>query len=133
MSVFELKHSLVEGSCIFLVFLPCIDFILTFLGCIRAGLVAVPVYPPSMTCLIRANQIQRKSKRMFSCSLESSRTVKPKWRYATSTFCFLFPLQRIHEDQACYGHESPLHGVWSSMAGLRMDQSKPHSRSIVSS
>lgn len=41
------KYNLTEGSCVMLVFLPCIDFILTFLGCLRAGLVAVPVYPPN--------------------------------------------------------------------------------------
>lgn len=29
-----------------LVFLPSLDFILTFLACLRAGVVAVPVYPP---------------------------------------------------------------------------------------
>ena len=51
MAVTEFQRSLTEGSCIFLVFLPCIDFILTFLGCIRAGLVAVPVYPPSMNII----------------------------------------------------------------------------------
>ena len=30
-----------------LVYPPCIDFILIFLSCLRAGIIAVPVYPPS--------------------------------------------------------------------------------------
>ena len=38
-----------------LVYPPCIDFILIFISCLRAGIVAVPVYPPSMSysaCLL---------------------------------------------------------------------------------
>lgn len=31
-----------------LVYPPCIDFALVFISCLRAGLVAVPVYPPSI-------------------------------------------------------------------------------------
>ena len=33
-----------------LVYPPCIDFILIFLSCLRAGITAVPVYPPSNIC-----------------------------------------------------------------------------------
>lgn len=90
MSVIRFQRSLAEGSCIFLVFLPCIDFILTFLGCIRAGLVAVPVYPPSTYHRLHHNQTLRKSKRTFSCFLESSKTVKPKSRYVTSFLSLFF-------------------------------------------
>ena len=34
-----------------LVYPPCIDFALVFISCLRAGLVAVPVYPPSIFIL----------------------------------------------------------------------------------
>lgn len=34
------------GDRVLLVFLPSLDFIVAFLACLRAGLVAVPVYPP---------------------------------------------------------------------------------------
>lgn len=133
MSVIRFQRSLTEGSCIFLVFLPCIDFILTFLGCIRAGLVAVPVYPPSTYHRLHHNQTLRKSKRTFSCFLESSKTVKPKSRYVTSFLSFFSPLQRVHEDQARHRHESPLHCVGRPMAGLGMDQPQFHSGNVFSS
>lgn len=31
-----------------LVYPPCIDFALVFISCLRAGIVPVPVYPPSI-------------------------------------------------------------------------------------
>ena len=40
-------NRLAEGDFVMLVYPPCIEFILIFLGCLRAGIVAVPVYPPS--------------------------------------------------------------------------------------
>jgi acyl-CoA synthetase (AMP-forming)/AMP-acid ligase II/aryl carrier-like protein len=35
-----------RGDRVVLVFLPCLDFIVAFLACLRAGLVPVPCYPP---------------------------------------------------------------------------------------
>jgi acyl-CoA synthetase (AMP-forming)/AMP-acid ligase II len=37
---------LVRGDRVVLVFLPCLDFIVAFIACLRAGLVPVPCYPP---------------------------------------------------------------------------------------
>ena len=37
---------LLPGDRVLLVFLPSLDFIVAFLGCIQAGLVPVPVFPP---------------------------------------------------------------------------------------
>lgn len=42
----KLGATLVRGDRVLLVFLPSLDFILTFIACLRAGLIAVPVYPP---------------------------------------------------------------------------------------
>lgn len=125
MSVIRLRYSLAEGSCVILVFLPCIDFILTFLGCIRAGLVAVPVYPPSTAPSFRDHQTPRKSRRTFNCSQASSRTAKPKWRCATSWLCSFSPPQRVHEDQACDGYEGALLRIRRAMAGPGVDQPQP--------
>ena len=35
-----------KGDRALLVFLPSLEFIVAFLGCLRAGVIAVPVYPP---------------------------------------------------------------------------------------
>ncbi|CBK24968.2 uncharacterized protein [Blastocystis hominis] len=35
-----------RGDTVLLVYPPCIDFLIVFLSCLRAGIVAVPVYPP---------------------------------------------------------------------------------------
>ncbi|RYY35278.1 hypothetical protein EON62_02620, partial [archaeon] len=40
------RLGLTQGDRVLLVFMPSLDFIVTFLACLRAGLVAVPVYPP---------------------------------------------------------------------------------------
>lgn len=47
----SLAMSLLEKGCkvgeaVVLVYPPCLDFILAFVACLRAGLLAVPVYPP---------------------------------------------------------------------------------------
>lgn len=47
--------SLKHGDCVMLVFVPGLEFIATFLGCLRAGLIAVPVStacaePPPVRC-----------------------------------------------------------------------------------
>lgn len=41
------KHLLAyKGQCALLVYPPGLDFILAFVACLRAGVIAVPVYPP---------------------------------------------------------------------------------------
>ena len=40
------KKTLQKGDRVLLVYLPSLDFIITFIACLRAGIVAVPVYPP---------------------------------------------------------------------------------------
>jgi hypothetical protein len=35
-----------ESDRVVLVFLPCLEFFVAFIACLRAGLIAVPVYPP---------------------------------------------------------------------------------------
>lgn len=42
----EFYHRLTPGDPIMLVYPPGLDFIVAFLACLRAGLLAVPVYPP---------------------------------------------------------------------------------------
>jgi len=37
------RLALKKGDCVMLVFVPGLEFIATFLGCLRAGLIAVPV------------------------------------------------------------------------------------------
>ena len=46
----------VPGECVILVYTPCVDFLIVFLSCIRAGVIPVPVYPPRMCiCLFGWN------------------------------------------------------------------------------
>lgn len=40
-------HGCVPGQPVLLVFLPSLDFILAFIACLRAGLLAVPVRVPT--------------------------------------------------------------------------------------
>ena len=53
-----------------LVYPPCIDFILIFLSCLRAGIVAVPVYPPSSVHAFHLNVLDpsgiKKNVQLFS-------------------------------------------------------------------
>jgi acyl-CoA synthetase (AMP-forming)/AMP-acid ligase II len=55
-----------QGDRVLLVFLPSLDFILAFLGCLYAGLVPVPVFPPDPRRL-------RKDLYMFASIQASSR------------------------------------------------------------
>ena len=41
------EHGLNAGDRVLLVFLPSTDFIVAFLACLRASIIAVPVYPPN--------------------------------------------------------------------------------------
>lgn len=41
------RHGLAVGTRVLLVYPPSIDFVLAFVGCLRAGLIPVPVYPPN--------------------------------------------------------------------------------------
>ncbi|CAM9926370.1 unnamed protein product, partial [Heterosigma akashiwo] len=40
------EHGLRRGDRVLLVYPPSLDFIVAFLACVRAGLIAVPVFPP---------------------------------------------------------------------------------------
>jgi acyl-CoA synthetase (AMP-forming)/AMP-acid ligase II len=56
---------LTRGSTVLLVYPPCLDFIVVFMGCLKAGVIAVPVYPPNPTKL-------NKDLKMFNIIAESS-------------------------------------------------------------
>ena len=45
-----LRLGLERGSMVLLVFEPSLDFIIAYLACLRAGMVAVPTYPPGACC-----------------------------------------------------------------------------------
>jgi acyl-CoA synthetase (AMP-forming)/AMP-acid ligase II len=56
------SSGIAAGDCVVLVYPPCIEFIATFLACCKAGITAVPVYPP--------NPVRRETIKAFSGIVE---------------------------------------------------------------
>ena len=52
-------YGIERGKCVVLVYPPSLDFVVAFIACLRAGIIAVPVFPPDPTQL-------RKSLYMFT-------------------------------------------------------------------
>lgn len=58
-----------KGSTCLLVYPPCLEFTVAFLACLRAGVIAVPCFPPDPRKLKKDLHMFTAIQVMFSCSL----------------------------------------------------------------
>src|SRR5215218_6140366 len=63
----RLKESVTPGERVLLLFNPGLDFIAAFFGCLYAGAIAVPVYPPRLNrSILRLEAVARDAQAAFA-------------------------------------------------------------------
>ncbi|TMP43894.1 amino acid adenylation protein [Pseudoalteromonas citrea] len=97
----QIRHRAEPGECVLLLFPSGLDYIVTFYACLAAGVIAVPLYPPT-----KSNKVDRITKVAQSCNAKIALTVSSE-------------IEKINE---CFAHDRTLQAQVDQIAVDTLEQ-----------